>query len=103
MPLKTRSWKKRCCDFISHAPGISNKTDLISEEHTCWAQAVMKRKSCVNKTGVSAHMQSDQKAGLYCYGPYFFRAGIQTAPPSWGFCSPYQQPTPPDPALGNRL
>lgn len=99
MPLKMRSWTKWCYDFISHTPGISNKTDLISKEYTHWAQAVMKQKSCVNKTGMSADMQSDQEASLYCYGTCFFWAAIQTAPPSWDFCSLYQPPTSPDPAL----
>lgn len=101
MPLQNRSWTKRCYDFVSHAPGISNKIDLISQEYTHWVfiQAVMEQKSCVNKRGMSAGLQSAQEASLYCCGTAFFWADIQTAPPSWDFRSPYQQPT--TPALGN--
>lgn len=50
---------------------------------------------------MSAHEQSDQEASLYCSGTCLFGAGIQTAPPSRHFCSPYQQPTSSDPALDN--
>lgn len=39
----------------------------------------------------------------YCYGICFFWASIQTAPPSWDFCSSYQQPTSADLVLVNIL
>lgn len=58
-------------------------------------------RNCMWLRQMSAHKQSDQEAGLYCPGTCLFRAGIQTAPPSWHFCSPYQQPTSSDPALDN--
>lgn len=94
------SWTKRCYNFISYAPGMSNRTDLTLKEHTCWVQAVMKQKLHVTETDVSTQAIWS-KAGLYCPGMCLFRAGIQTAPPSWHFCSPYQQPTSSDPALDN--
>ena len=65
MPLKTRNLTKWCYDlwgfFLVMLLGSAIKQIWISKDYTCWVQAVTKQKSHVNKTGVSAHMQSGSR------------------------------------------